>query len=112
MKLTAPSVCIALAALFVATANPAAAAPRKGKNKPAETHATTISSVTPQSITIQEDKITKTFSITQFTEITVNGQRAAVTQLQPGMTVTVALGGDPTKVSRIDAGGVPVQPTR
>ena len=112
MRLTALSVCIALAALFVASANPAAAAQKKGKAKPAETHATTIASVTPQSITIQEDKITKTFTITQFTEITVNGQRAAVTQLQPGMTVTVALGGDPTKVSRIDAGGVPVQPAR
>src|SRR4051794_34191024 len=98
MKLTALTLPIIVAALFVALANPAAAAQRKGKAKPAETHATTIASVTPQSITVQEDKVTKTFTITQFTEITVNGQRATVAQLQPGMSVTVALGGDPTKV--------------
>jgi hypothetical protein len=102
---------LALAAVLLFSGiNFASAATRKPKSKPLETHATVIASVTPQSITINEDKLTKTFAITQFTEITLNGQRASVNDLKPGMSVTVALGGDPSKASRIDAGGAPVQP--
>ena len=52
----------------------------------------------------------KTFAITQFTEITVKGQRAKVTDLQPGMSVSVTLGTDPSKLSRISAGDPPPQP--
>ncbi len=83
----------------------------KPKPKAPELHATTIQSVNPNAITIVEDnKVTKSFAITQFTEISVNGQRAAVTDLQPGMSVSVTMGADPSKLSRIDAGAAPVMP--
>jgi hypothetical protein len=35
----------------------------------------------------------------------VNGQEATAVELKPGMTVTIALGTDPTKASRINATG-------
>src|ERR1051325_10955889 len=87
--------------LSLLLALPSMAKPRKPKPKEPEVHTTVISSVAPGSITILEDKMTKTFVITQFTEVTVNGQRARLTDLQPGMSVHVTLGADPTKLSRI-----------
>lgn len=72
-----------------------------------ETHLTVISAVTPTSLTIQEDKVIKSFTITPFTEVNVNGQRATLADLKPGMTVNVTLS-DPSKLSRIDAGPTPV----
>ena len=80
---------------------------KEKKPKEVQHHATTISSVSPTSITIAEDKAMKTFAITQFTEVTLKGQRAKVTDLQPGMAVSVTLGTDATKVSRIAAGDPP-----
>ena len=68
---------------------------------------TVISSVSPSSLTVTDDKGSKTFAITQFTEITVNGQRATADALTAGMTVTVTMGTDPTKASRIVAAGAP-----
>jgi len=65
----------------------------------------TIASVTATSVTITESKTAKTLTIDQFTEITVNGQRATAAELKPGMTVNVTLGTDPTKASRINATG-------
>ena len=47
--------------------------------------------------------MTKTLTITQFTEINVNGRKATVAELKPGMIVNVTLGTDPSKVSRINA---------
>jgi hypothetical protein len=91
--------------LVVATSNPAFGASKKKKAAPPQKHETKITSVTPSSVTITEDKATKTFAINQFTEITVNGQKAAITDLKPGMNVTVTLGTDPTKASRITASG-------
>ena len=55
-----------------------------------------------------EGKATRTFIITQFTEINVNGQRATIVDLKPGMTVNVTIGMDPTRASRVVATGVPV----
>lgn len=111
MKNRALRLALVAVAVCSVSISAASAAQRKPKAKPPETHVTVIASVTPQSITINEDKVTKAFAITQFTEITVNGQRATVNELKPGMSVTVGLGGDPSKASRIDAGGAPVQPT-
>lgn len=91
--------------LVVATFNPAFGYEKKKKAASPQKHETTITSVTPTTITISEDKATKTFTINQFTEITVNGQKAAITNLKPGMNVTVTLGTDPTKASRITASG-------
>jgi hypothetical protein len=39
----------------------------------------------------------------------VNGQRATLADLKPGMTMTVTIGTDPTHASRINAEGVPVE---
>jgi hypothetical protein len=67
-----------------------------------------ISSVSGNAITVSDDKITRTFVMTQFTEINVNGQRGTVADLKPGMVVNVTIGTDPTRASRITANGAPV----
>ena len=85
-------------------ANPAFAASKK-KPPPTPSQAPTISSVTATSITITEGKTAKTLTITQFTEITVNGVRATAADLKPGMNVSVTLGTDATKANRINATG-------
>ncbi len=79
-----------------------------GKKKGSEYHDTVIASVAANSITITEDKTTKTFPINQFTEITLKGQRATLANLQPGMAVSVTLGTDGVSASRITAGDPPV----
>ena len=77
----------------------------KKKPSPPPVHTPTIASVTATSITITEAKTAKTLTINQFTEITVNGVKATAAELKPGMGVTVTLGTDPTKASRIAATG-------
>jgi hypothetical protein len=64
-----------------------------------------IASVTATSITISEGKTAKTLIITQFTEITVNGIKASAAELKPGMNVSITLGTDSSKASRINATG-------
>jgi hypothetical protein len=64
-----------------------------------------IASVTANAMTVSQDKVTKTYAVTQFTEINVNGQRATIADLKPGMTVSVTSGTDPSKASRIVATG-------
>ena len=77
----------------------------KKKPTPPPPHHPVISSVNANSITVTEGKVSKTLTITQFTEINVNGQRATIAELKPGMVVTVTLGTDPTRASRINATG-------
>jgi hypothetical protein len=90
--------------LLIAATNPAFGFDKKKKATPApHAHESVISGVTPTAITITGDKSAKTFTITQFTEINVNGRKATVAELKPGMTVNVALGTDPMKASRITA---------
>jgi hypothetical protein len=81
----------------------------KGKKKKATPayQAPVISSVTGNAITVSEPNTTRTFMVTQFTEITVNGQRASIADLKPGMTVSVTIGVDPSRAARINATGVP-----
>ncbi len=98
--------------LVLITASPAFAGSRKKKATPAQYQAPVISSVTGYTITVSDEKTTRTFIITQFTEINVNGQRAAVADLKPGMTVSVTIGVDPARASRIVATGVPVDRNR
>ena len=98
--------------LVLITASPAFAGSRKKKATPAQYQAPVISSVTGNTITVSDEKTTRTFIITQFTEINVNGQRAAVADLKPGMTVSVTIGVDPARASRIVATGVPVDRNR
>ena len=76
---------IVVSVLLVALATPAFAGSKKKKATPAQYQAPVISSVTANTITVSEEKAARTFIITQFTEINVNGQRAAVTDLKPGM---------------------------
>lgn len=80
----------------------------KKKQPESQTRPTTIASVSPDSITVSYGESTKTYTITKFTEITVKGQRAQVSDLQPGMSVSVTLS-DATKLSRITAGDAPVE---
>jgi|SRR6266853_1204853 len=95
--------------LAVITATPAVGGSKKKKATPApKSQSPIISSVTGNAITVCEEKTTRTFVITQFTEINVNGQRATIVDLKPGMTVSVTIGMDPTRASRVVATGVPV----
>jgi hypothetical protein len=76
---------------------------------------TVIKNVAPTALTVttrtltENDKLvqeqTKAYVITRFTEITVNGQRATLAQLKPGMRVSVTLGSDPLTAARIVANG-------
>jgi hypothetical protein len=99
---------VVLCALLAAVISEPALGRGRKKYTPAPTiKAPVIASVGPSSITITEQSGTKTYTITQFTEISVNGQRATVADLKPGMTVNVTLGTDASKASRINASGAP-----
>jgi hypothetical protein len=71
-----------------------------------------ISSVIGNTVTVTERKMTRAFIVTQFTEISVNGQRATVADLKPGMTVNVTIGLDPSQAGRITATGAPASDRR
>jgi hypothetical protein len=97
---------VVLAVLFgMLVSGGAFGASKKKPSPPSQVKGPTISSVTATSITVTDEKATKTLTINQFTEITVNGQRATASDLKPGMTVNVTLGTDPSKASRIVATG-------
>jgi hypothetical protein len=49
------------------------------------------------------NKTSKTYLVSQFTEIMVNGQRAAISDLKPGMKAAVTIGMDPRSAARIVA---------
>ena len=100
------AVCTLLAVII---ATPAFAGSKKKKATPVPAyHLPVLSGVMGNAITVTEGKTTRTFIVTQFTEINVNGQRASVVDLRPGMTVSVTIGMDPTRASRVVATGVPV----
>jgi hypothetical protein len=89
---------LAMLSLFAGSAD----AKGSKKKAPAEVQKTTLVSVTASSITIKEAAATKTLSISSLTEVTVNGQKATIADLQPGMVVSLTLR-DPTNASRIVA---------
>jgi hypothetical protein len=98
-------VLILLAAIAIA---PAFGKGRKQKATPVPAyHQPAISSVTGNAITVSDQNTTRTLTMTQFTEITVNGQRASIADLKPGMTVSITLGTDSSRAARINATGVP-----
>jgi hypothetical protein len=98
---------VLILATALATA-PALAGGRKRKASPTPKYQTpVISSVTGNSITVTQDKTTRAYTITRFSEVMVNGQKATVTDLKPGMTVSVTIGVDPSQASRIVATGAP-----
>jgi hypothetical protein len=98
----------ALLALAVVT-SASGAGTNTFKPKPVPTpQPAVITKVSPSSVTVTDEKGTRTFTITQFTEINVNAQRATAADLKPGMTITVTMGTDPTRASRIVAADPPV----
>jgi len=93
--------------LFAVAVTPAFAGSKKKKASPTPKYQPpVISRVTGNTITVTEEKTTRAFIVTQFTEITVNGQRATIADLKPGMTVNVTIGVDPSQAGRIIATGV------
>jgi hypothetical protein len=95
--------------LIVALATtPAFAGGKKKKASPApKDHTPTISSVVGNSITVTQDKATRAYTITRFSEVMVNGQKATIADLKPGMAVAITIGIDPTQASRVVATGAP-----
>ena len=89
----------------------------KPRATPTPTHqVTVISAVTASSMTVETqtvadkggnvlDKTSRTYEVSNFTEITVNGQRATLADLKPKMKVSVTIGTDPSKAARIVANG-------
>jgi hypothetical protein len=102
---------VVVSVLLVAlTTAPAFAGSKKKKASPApKYHLAVISSVTGNTITVTQEKVTRAFTITRFSEIMVNGQRATIADLKPGMTVSVTIGVDPSQASRVVATGVPAR---
>src|SRR5215212_7285023 len=74
----------------------------KKKATPPPVQETLISSVTANSITVTDSKTSKTVNVSPLTEVIVNGQKAAFTDLKPGMAVSLVLSGS-TQASRITA---------
>jgi hypothetical protein len=84
---------------------------------PVPTHPeTVISAVTASAVTVTVqtvsdkggkvlDKTSRAYAVTKFTEINVNGQRASIADLKPGMKVTVTIGADSSQAARIVANG-------
>ena len=99
--------CLVSALIAIFTITSAFAGGRKKATPPPQVQPTLIASVSGNAITVSDDKITRTFVMTQFTEINVNGQRGTVVDLKPGMVVNVTIGTDPTRASRINASGAP-----
>jgi len=92
---------------------PAYGKEKKKKATPAPAYqAPVISSISGNAITVSDEKTTRTFTITQFTEINVNGQKATIGDLKPGMTAKVTIATDPLRASRINAEGVPAEGNR
>jgi len=94
--------------LALTVIGPASGKGRKKRPTPAPVyHTPVISSVSGNAITVSDEKTTRTFTVTQFTEINVNGQRATIGDLKPGMTANVTMATDPSRASRINAEGAP-----
>lgn len=101
--------------LFTNTGLPAGRKTRREPTPVRTHHETIISQVTANSVTVTAqtltekgtvvDKAVKAYTISPFTEVRINGQRASIGSLKPGMKVTVTLGTDPTKLARIVANG-------
>jgi hypothetical protein len=105
MRTLAISLVFTCALLQFLAPDPALAAGRKKKVSPPEQHDPVISNVTANSITVTSQKETRTFIVTPFTEINVNGQKGTIVDLKAGMRVNVTIGLDPTRAGRIVASG-------
>jgi len=105
MKRFIVSVVFTCALIQILVPDPGLAAGRKKKVSPPEQHDPVISNVTANSITVTKQQETRTFIVTLFTEINVNGQKGTIGDLKSGMKVNVTIGVDPTRAGRIVASG-------
>lgn len=81
-------------------AGPAVAKPKKKGPPPVQQ--TVISSISGNTVTITDEKTAKTVTVTPFTEVLINGAKAKLDDLKPGMVVSLTLS-SPTQASRITA---------
>src|SRR5438552_18543076 len=103
------AVCVVSALIAIITTTSAFGGGRKKRTTPPpQAQPTLISNVSGNATTVSDDKITRTFVMTQFTETNVNGQRGTVADLKPGMVVKVTISTDPAQASRINASRAPV----
>src|SRR5690348_4081590 len=105
MRRLAISVVFTCALVQVLVPDSGFAAGRKKKAPSSEQHDPVISNVTANSITVTKQTETRTFIVTPFTEINVNGQKGTIADLKSGMRVDVTIGVDPTRAGRIVASG-------
>ena len=84
-----------------------AADKRKKKKKEPESHPTVLTSVSPTSVVIRENKADRTVPITPTTEVYLRGQKANLAALQPGMAISITLAMDGDTASRINASDPP-----
>jgi hypothetical protein len=109
MRKASYALCVVVSTLLALIATtPAFGKGKKNKATPVPAYyQPVISSVKENAITVSDAKTTRAFTITQFTEINVNGQRATIGDLKPGMTVTVTIDMDPSRARRINAADAP-----
>ena len=62
---------------------------------------TTITAVTADTVTVTDQQTTRALTVTPFTDIFLDGQKATVAQLKPGMKVSVVLASTPTQARRL-----------
>src|SRR5438045_8817443 len=86
---------LVILSLGILFSNNVIAGSKKKVTPPPIIQSPTIAAVTANSVTIKEEKTTKTLTIDQFTEINVNGRKAAAAEPKPRMVVNVTLGPDP-----------------
>jgi len=84
---------------------PGFAAGRKKKVSPPKQDDPVISNVAANSITVTSQRETRTFMVSPFTEVNVNGQKGTIADLKSGMKVNVTIDLDPTRAGRIVASG-------
>jgi hypothetical protein len=99
-----PIVCTC-ALIQILVPDPGLAAGRKKKVAPPDQVDPVISNVTANSITVTSRRETRTFIVSPFTEINVNGQKGTIGDIKSGMKVNVTIGVDPTRAGRIVASG-------
>ena len=105
MRRFAVSVVFTCALIQILLPDPGLAAGRKKKVSPPDQVDPVISNVTANSITVTSRRETRTFIVSPFTEVNVNGQKGTIADLKSGMNVNVTIGLDPTRAGRIVASG-------
>ena len=95
----------ALATLALLFALPAFAADKKKKKKEPEPTVNVITGVNANSVDLAMGTATRSLKVTQFTEIRLNGNKVALADVRPGMTVTELALSDPSTASRLNVSG-------